>query len=61
MAEAKDYMDEENGHSTERYVSINEMLVENDWDYIITQQASHDSGIEGIEVIKQCISESIQL
>lgn len=45
-AEAKDYMYEENGVSTERYVSINEMLVEDDWDYIITQQASHDSGIK---------------
>lgn len=46
MTEAKDYMYEENGHSTDRYVSINEMLVEDNWDYIITQQASHDSGIK---------------
>ncbi|WP_310601920.1 DUF4886 domain-containing protein [Anaerosporobacter sp.] len=45
-SDAKEYMYEENGESTERYVSINEMLVEDDWDYIITQQASHDSGIK---------------
>lgn len=45
-SEAKEYMYEENGKSTERYVSINEMLVEDNWDYIITQQASHDSGIK---------------
>ncbi|HEX3023189.1 MAG TPA: DUF4886 domain-containing protein [Lachnospiraceae bacterium] len=43
---AKDYMYEENGQSTERYVSINEMMHEEEWDYIITQQASHDSGLE---------------
>lgn len=33
-----------NGEKTDRYVSINEMLTEEPWDYIVTQQASHDSG-----------------
>lgn len=33
-----------NGVITERYTSIEEVLMEDDWDYIITQQASHDSG-----------------
>ena len=35
-----------NGVNTERFVSIQEMLKEDTWDYIITQQASHDSGWE---------------
>ena len=33
-----------NGFSTERSVSIEEVLTEETWDYIITQQVSHDSG-----------------
>ena len=33
-----------NGMITERRVSIDEILLEDKWDYIITQQASHDSG-----------------
>lgn len=33
-----------NGVLTERHVSIEEALQEDDWDYIVTQQASHDSG-----------------
>lgn len=41
---AKDYLYELNGKSTERYVSVQEALQEEKWDYIVTQQASHDSG-----------------
>lgn len=33
-----------NGVITERYISIQEALAEEEWDYIVTQQASHDSG-----------------
>lgn len=33
-----------NGKATERQVSIDEVLKEERWDYVITQQASHDSG-----------------
>lgn len=33
-----------NGVITDRYVSIPEALAEEKWDYIVTQQASHDSG-----------------
>ncbi len=33
-----------NGVLTERYVSIQEALAEEEWDYVVTQQASHDSG-----------------
>lgn len=33
-----------NGETTERRVSIDEVLEEENWDYIVTQQASHDSG-----------------
>lgn len=33
-----------NGIPTERRVSIDEILMEEDWDIITTQQASHDSG-----------------
>ena len=40
-----DYLYEENGVSTERTVSANEVLTECRWDFILTQQASHDSGI----------------
>ncbi len=38
------YLYELNGMHTERYVSINDVLCEEPWDFIITQQASHDSG-----------------
>ena len=38
------YLYMENGVSTGRYVSIAETLEEGPWDYIMTQQASHDSG-----------------
>ena len=33
-----------NGKMTERMISIDEALREEQWDYIVTQQASHDSG-----------------
>lgn len=33
-----------NGKATERMVSIDEVLREEKWDYVVTQQASHDSG-----------------
>ena len=42
---AQEYEYEINGVATERRVSIKEVLLENDWDVIVTQQASHDSGI----------------
>ena len=38
------YQYQENGIFTDRYVSIAEMLHSKPWDYIVTQQASHDSG-----------------
>lgn len=38
------YQYQRNGVITERYVSIQEALAEEKWDYIVTQQASHDSG-----------------
>ncbi len=41
---AEDYLYELNGKSTEKYISVQEALREEKWDYIITQQASHDSG-----------------
>ncbi len=44
LTEAADYLYELNGHSQERYVSVQEALAEEAWDVIVTQQASHDSG-----------------
>lgn len=41
---SKDYLYELNGESTEKYVSIEEALSEERWDYVVLQQASHDSG-----------------
>ena len=38
------YQYQENGAITERYVSIEEVLKERSWDYIVTQQCSADSG-----------------
>lgn len=35
---------EENGVATDRYVSIPEILHSKPWDFIVIQQASHDSG-----------------
>lgn len=46
ITDSKEYLYEINGQSTERYVSINDILKEEKWNYIITQQASHDSGVE---------------
>ena len=43
--DAADYLLEIDGTSTERYVSIREALALEDWDVIVTQQASHDSGL----------------
>ena len=45
QSEAKEYLFEVNGDSTEEYVSIQDALGMEDWDYIVTQQVSHDSGI----------------
>lgn len=40
----KAYLYQLNGVHTERYAGIDEVLAEEPWDFIITQQASHDSG-----------------
>ena len=39
-----DYEYQRNGQIMERRVSIQQVLAEEDWDVIVTQQASHDSG-----------------
>lgn len=44
--DAKLYLYQRDGNSTERYVSIKDALLEDEWDFIITQQASHDSGLQ---------------
>ncbi|MEG0691721.1 MAG: DUF4886 domain-containing protein [Oscillospiraceae bacterium] len=41
----KGYQYQLNGVATNRVVSIKEALIEEDWDYVTLQQASHDSGI----------------
>lgn len=41
---AREYQLQVNGEKTDRHVSVQDMLAEADWDYIVTQQASHDSG-----------------
>lgn len=38
------YLYELNGSSTERYVTLDEALEEENWDYVVTQQASRDVG-----------------
>ncbi len=38
------YQYQENGVVTDRYVSISEVLHSKPWDFIVTQQSSHDSG-----------------
>ncbi len=43
-SDAKDYQYQENGIVTDRYVSISEVLHSKPWHFIVTQQASHDSG-----------------
>lgn len=42
--DAKAYRHQVNGFDTERTVSVPEILAEEDWDFIVSQQASHDSG-----------------
>ena len=42
--ETEKYQYQLNGVLSDRYVTIAEALEEEDWDYIVTQQASHDSG-----------------
>lgn len=44
VTEATDYDYQINGNKTCRRVSITEILESEKWDYIVTQQASHDSG-----------------
>lgn len=41
---AREYQLQVNGNKTDRHVSIQDVLRESDWDVIVTQQASHDSG-----------------
>lgn len=41
----QDYYYEENGKYTGRTVSVTQALSMDDWNYVVTQQASHDSGI----------------
>lgn len=40
------YEYEKNGQSTGTYISIEAALCADEWDYVVTQQASHDSGME---------------
>lgn len=40
----RSYQYQENGVTTDRYVSIQDMLHLKPWDFIVTQQSSHDSG-----------------
>lgn len=42
----KAYLYQRDGKATEKYISIKEALQEEEWDFVITQQASCDSGIE---------------
>jgi hypothetical protein len=44
--DSKVYLFERDGKATEQYFSIKDALIEEAWDFIITQQASHVSGIE---------------
>lgn len=44
--DAKLYLYEIDGRSTEQYVSIKDTLKEEQWNYVIIQQASHDSGMQ---------------
>lgn len=45
QSEAEEYLYEENGYSTEEYISVQKALDMEDWDYIVTQQVSQDAGI----------------
>lgn len=40
-----EYLYEENGESAGKFVSVKQMLESDEWDYIVTQQASYDSGL----------------
>jgi len=52
------YQHELNGVITDRKISIPEALKEEEWDYIVTQQASHDSGwIESYEPFMGLLTE----
>ncbi len=44
LKDERAYQYQENGVVTDRYVSIDEILHSMHWDYIVTQQSSHDSG-----------------
>jgi len=44
--DSKKYLLEIDGESTGRMVSVSEALEAEKWDFIVTQQASHDSGLE---------------
>lgn len=55
--EAKDYLLEINGVSTDSYVSVQDALAMESWDYIVTQQASHDSGL--IETYEPYLGEMV--
>ena len=41
----KSYLLQENGYSKELYVSIQDALELEAWDYVVTQQVSHESGV----------------
>lgn len=41
---SREYQLQVNGEKTDRKVSVQDMLGEAKWDFIVTQQASHDSG-----------------
>lgn len=61
---AEKYLLEENGYSTEKYVSIQKALRMEEWDYVITQQVSVDSGFIDtyhpyLERIVGCIKENL--
>ena len=46
QSDAQSYGYEINGADMERKISIREALLEDDWDFVAMQQASHDSGLE---------------
>lgn len=46
LTEAEDYLYEENGESTGKNISIQKALAMEEWDYIVTQQVSHESGLK---------------
>jgi len=44
--ETEGYLLEENGYSTGAYVSVQQALAMEEWDYVVTQQVSQDSGFK---------------